>query len=228
MKKEKKWYQKISNWIFALIVLILVPILMMNISIMVKANTDKEKVPDVFGFKPFMVLSGSMETSIKQGDLIMTRVVDPTTLKVDDVIAFRDAEETVTTHRIIEIIQKDGVTYFVTKGDNNNSQDQNLVEYEDVEGIYLFRIPAVGKILKSLSEPTTIIIVVFGLTILFGAGFYFSTKKERDKERQEFLEFKKQQAGIKAAEEKQDENKKPDEEKQQDKKKETRRKTTRR
>lgn len=193
MKKEKKWYKKFSNWLFIFICIVLIPVLIMNISIMVKANTDKDKVPDVFGIKPFMVLSGSMETSIKQGDLIMTRIVDPSTLKVNDVIAFRDAQDTVTTHRIIEIVEKDGVTYFVTKGDNNSSQDQNLVEYEDVEGIYLFRIPMVGTILKSLSEPTTIIIVVLALTIIFGLSFYLTTKKERDRERQEFLEYKKSQ-----------------------------------
>ncbi len=192
MKKgDKKWYQSVSNWIFLIACIIFVPIILMNLSIMMQAKKDKDAVPSVFGIKPFMVLSGSMETEIQIGDLILTRVVDPSTLKVNDVIAFRDAENTVTTHRIIDIVVQDGETYFITKGDNNNAQDRNLVEYEDVEGIYIGRIPGIGSIMKSLSEPTTILIIVVGITIIFVIGFTISNRKQRELERQEFLEYKR-------------------------------------
>ncbi|MCX4249227.1 MAG: signal peptidase I [Bacilli bacterium] len=213
MKNEKRWYQKISNWLTIIAVVILVPVLLINLSIMFQANTDKDKVPSVFGFKPFIVLSGSMETDIRVGDLIITKEVDPTTLKIGDVIAFRDAEGTVTTHRIIEIVDNRGEDSFITKGDNNSSQDQQLVELSDVEGIYVARIPSVGNVLKSLSEPTTIIIVVLAITVVFAVAFMLSNKKslsqeqlefleykrkkeqaERDKENEEFMEFKRQKA----------------------------------
>lgn len=187
----KKWYQKISNWIFMLAVLILLPILITNISIMFQANSAKDKVPNVFGYKPFIVLSGSMETEIRVGDLIITKEQDPKTLKKDDVIAFRDSENTVTTHRIIDIVEKDGTKYFVTKGDNNVSQDENLVEYKDVEGIYVTRIPGFGNIFNELSKPTTIIILVIGVTLIFMLLFQISNKKLKEQERQEFLEYKK-------------------------------------
>lgn len=190
--EKGKWYKKISNWLIIIACVLLIPILIFNLAIMYQANTNKDEVPSVFGYKPFIVLSGSMETEIHKGDLIITKNIDPEELKVDDVIAFTDAEETVTTHRIIDIVQKDGVTYFITKGDNNNSQDQNLVEYEDVEGIYIGRIPSVGNMMKSLSEPTTIIIVLLGVTIIFGIGFMISNKKQKDAEREEFLEYKRQ------------------------------------
>lgn len=184
---------KRSKILTILAVIILVPIILINLSIIIQANTDKDKVPSVFGYKPFIVLSGSMESSILKGDLVIVKITDPTTLEVDDIIAFRDEQDTVTTHRIIEIVTNDGVPYFVTKGDNNDSQDQNLVAYEDVEGIYQLRIPKVGNIFMSLSEPTTIIIIVLGITVIFGLGFYTSMKKENAKEREEFLEFKRKQ-----------------------------------
>ncbi len=190
--EKGKWYKKVSNWLIIVACIVLIPILLFNIAIMYQANTNKDEVPSVFGYKPFIVLSGSMETKIHQGDLIITKVIEPETLVVNDVIAFRDAEDTVTTHRIIDIVEKDGVTYFITKGDNNNSQDQNLVEYEDVEGIYIGRIPSVGNMMKSLSEPTTIVIVLLGVTIIFGIGFMISNKKQKDAEREEFLEYKRQ------------------------------------
>lgn len=199
MNTVKKWYQKVSNWVLIAICAILIPILVMNISIMYQANTNKDEVPSVFGYKPFIVLSGSMETEIKKGDLIIVEETDPESLKVNDIIAFRDAEDTVTTHRIIEIVEKDGVTYFITKGDNNDSQDQNLVELDDVEGIYTLRIPGVGNALNALAQPTTIVIVVLGITVIFGIGFAISTKKQREIEQQEFLEYKKMKEEMEKA-----------------------------
>lgn len=189
--KNKKWYQKISNWLLILACLILVPILIMNIWIMIQANSNKDEIPSVFGYKPFIVLSGSMETTIYKGDLIITKIVKPNTLKIEDVIAFRDVEGTVTTHRIIDIVEKDGKTYFITQGDNNSTQDQNLVEFNDVEGLFLFSIPGIGNMMNSLSEPTTIIIVLLAITIIFIIGFAISTRKQRELDRIEFLEYKK-------------------------------------
>lgn len=190
MKEGKKWYQSFSNWLIIVGCVILIPILVINLWIMFQSKTNSEKVPSVFGYKPFMVLSGSMESDIHKGDLILTKETNPADLAINDVIAFRDAQNTITTHRIIDIVENDGQTYFITKGDNNSTQDLNLVAYEDVEGIYVGRIPGIGSMMDSLSKPTTIIILVFGITAIFVIGFMISTKKQRDAERKEFLEYK--------------------------------------
>lgn len=190
-KEEKKKKKSLSDWIVTIACIILVPVLIINLWIMIQSKTNQDKVPSVFGFKPFIVLSGSMEGKILKGDLIITKIIDPETLKINDIIAFRDAQGTVTTHRIIDEVDRNGERYFITKGDNNNTQDQNLVSLEDVEGIYVIRIPGVGSMMKSLSEPTTIMIIVLGITILFGVGFMISSKRQQALERQEFLEYKR-------------------------------------
>lgn len=187
---KEKWYKKPSNWIFIVACVILIPMLLINLSIMFQAKKDENKVPSVFGYKPFMVLSGSMETKIRKGDLIITKIIDPKTLKIGDVIAFRDAAGTVTTHRIIDMVEERGETYFITKGDNNSSQDQNLVGLNDVEGMYVGRIPGIGSIMNSLSEPTTIIILVLAVTSIFVITFSISNKKQSEQERKEYLEYK--------------------------------------
>lgn len=190
MKEGKKWYQSFSNWLIIVGCVVLIPILVINLWIMFQSKTNSDKVPSVFGYKPFMVLSGSMESDIHKGDLIITKEIDPTKLKVEDIIAFKDAAETITTHRIIDIVVNDGQTYFITKGDNNSTQDLNLVALDDVEGIYIGRIPGIGSMMDSLAKPTTIMILVVGITAIFVIGFMISTKKERDAERREFMEYK--------------------------------------
>lgn len=188
---DKKWYQKASNWIFIIACLILIPILVLNMSIIFQAQTDKDKVPSVFGYKPFMVLSGSMESEIRKGDLIITKVIEPEELMLHDVIAFRDAQGTVTTHRIIDIVDKNGVTYFITKGDNNSTQDLNLVDFASIEGIYVGRIPGIGSIMESLSQPTTFMIIFGSITLIFIICFTISSNKQKKLLQEEFLEYKK-------------------------------------
>lgn len=203
MKKGKKWYNSIGNWITIVACVILVPILIANLFIIIQSQTNNDKVPSVFGYKPFIVLSGSMEGQILKGDLIITKEVDPSTLKVNDIIAFRDVENTVTTHRIIDVVESNGATKFITKGDNNSTQDRSLVSFDDVEGIYVMRIAGFGSIMNTLSEPITIIVLAFIITLGFVIGFVLSVQKDKKKEQEEFLKYKmmKENQNIKNTEE---------------------------
>lgn len=197
---NKVWYKKISNWFFIVICLILIPILVANIYIMIQSKTNPNKVPSVFGYKPFIVLSKSMETKIHKGDLIFTKNIDPSTLKKEDIIAFRDEAGTVTTHRIMDIVESDGETYFITKGDNNTSQDKNLVSFSDVEGLMVGKIPGFGSLMDGLSKPTTIIIILLGITLAFVIAFMISFKRQHLIDQKEYLEFKKMKEEAENAE----------------------------
>jgi len=193
MKKgEKKWYKSPSTWATIIISILLVPVLLVNLFIIIQSKTNKDEIPSIFGYKPFIVLSGSMESDIHKGDLIITKKVKPENLEVDDIIAFRDAAGTVTTHRIIDIVEKNGKKSFITKGDNNSTQDRNLVALESVEGIYIGRVPGLGSMMDKLAEPTTIIILALGITMIFVIGFMISSKKQSELEKKEYLEFKLQ------------------------------------
>ena len=99
-REEKNKKIGIGTIIKILFFIIAIPLLIIACSIMYKANAYPDKVPDIFGIKPMIVLSGSMETSIHTGDLVFVKMVDPATLKKNDVIAFRNEADTVTTHRI--------------------------------------------------------------------------------------------------------------------------------
>lgn len=191
MENKSTVKKKVGSYLFIFGCIILGLVLAINVYIMVQSKINPDKVPSVFGYKPFIVLSGSMETKIHKGDLVLTKVVNPKTLKKNDIIAFRDSADTVTTHRIIDIAFDDNRKYFITKGDNNLSQDQNLVKFKDVEGLYMFRVPTIGSAMDALAKPTTIVIVLLIITILFVLGFTISTKKQRELEQKEFMEFKK-------------------------------------
>ncbi len=195
-QKKKGLVGKVFKYLFFLVAFV---VLLIAVIVIYKANTSPDDVPDVFGYKPMIVLSGSMETSIRKGDLVFVKVVDTTTLKEQDVIAFRNEKDTVTTHRIVEIVFEDGKQYFKTKGDANNAEDVKLVPMEDVEGLYVGRIAKLGKFLMFMREPiglfmVLLVILVVGLLWLYIVNVRDEKKyrKKEEKDRLEFEEFKKQ------------------------------------
>lgn len=108
------------------------------------------------GLKPYSVLSGSMQSAYPTGSLLYVKNVKPETLKVGDVITFKMAGSTVCTHRIIELVQDKNdsdIIRFRTKGDENNSADGGLVEYDEVIGKATFSIPLLGYLVTYISVP---------------------------------------------------------------------------
>lgn len=194
-KKSIKTIGLISKTIFFIVA---IPLLILSLIIMIKARMYPDKVPDVFGYKPMIVLSGSMETSIYTGDLVFVKMVDPSTLNKNDIIAFRNETNTVTTHRIIEIIDENEDRLFKTKGDNNNSADTRPVSSDDVEGVYVCKIPGLGNVLMFLKEPKSLIILLLTTLVLGLIWIQVMDKienrekqEEDEKYRKEFEEFKK-------------------------------------
>ena len=181
-----------------IIITILVVILLINISIIVQTKLKPNLVPNIFGFKPFIVLSGSMESKISVGDLVFVKKVNPNELKVGDIIAFRDSEDIVTTHRIVDIETKDNGLCFVTKGDANNANDDGIVYSNMVEGKYQTKIAKVGNAILFIQEPIGFVVMLMSILIICLLVYSFQSKKiskeekfKTEEERQAFEEFMK-------------------------------------
>jgi len=183
MKKTKK-RQVLTTALAITFCIFIVPIAIMNLTLIVKSYVNPEKVPDFFGIKPFIVLTGSMEPEINSGDLIISKTVDPNALGVGNIISFKEGNAVVT-HRIAEITDENGEPAFVTKGDANNARDTIPVTYSEVEGNYLLRIPKLGHLALFLQTPLGMIALI-GLPVLGIVIYEFSrVKREKEKENRE-------------------------------------------
>ncbi|MBP3596273.1 MAG: signal peptidase I [Clostridia bacterium] len=192
---------KIKKFISIIILIIILPILFVNVVILVDSVVHPNEVPGFFGYKPFIVLSGSMKKEINSGDLVLTKEIDPTTLKKGDIISFREGE-IVVTHRIVDIVEKDGEKGFVTKGDNNEANDLNIVKFENVEGIYLNKISGLGNVAMFIQTPTGIIISLsIPLAILICMNLMQANSNKNDEEtermKQEIEKLKQENAQLK-------------------------------
>lgn len=156
---KTKSASKVFIAIIVLICLILVPILIANLTIIVKSFTQPDEVPNFMGYKPFIVLSGSMEPEFYPGDLVLVREVQPESLQVGDIISFREGMSVVT-HRVKDIIEEDNQRKFVTKGDNNNVEDRIAVIESQLEGRYLLKVPGLGNFAMFMQTPLGMMIFI--------------------------------------------------------------------
>lgn len=111
----------------------------------------------LFGIKPYSVLSGSMESVYPTGSLIYVTKADPNELEVNDVITFRMSNGSIATHRIIELVPDEAdseVIRFRTKGDENKIADGSLVDFNSVIGKPLFCIPLLGYLATYIATPS--------------------------------------------------------------------------
>ena len=176
----------IKKVITTLGLILFIIIMTLGITIVYKSYSEPNKIPSVFGWKPFIVLSGSMEDTIMPGDLILTKEIDVSELKEGDVISFRTNKYTVITHRIINIVDEEGERKYYTKGDNNNSADRDPVCNDQIEGIYRYRISKLGAIALNLQKPFGIVIcIAFPLIIVLIAQFADYKRKEREAKEKE-------------------------------------------
>lgn len=165
--------QKVLTVIGTILCVILIPILLFNVTLIVKSYIDKESVPDVGGWLPLIVLTDSMYPEIESGDLIICRVIDPETVEEGDVISFFDPAgngTSIVTHRVIEVVNENGALMFRTRGDNNNTDDKLLVGAQDLVGEYRARIGGAGNVALFMQTTTGLIVCVV-LPILLLVGY---------------------------------------------------------
>ena len=144
------------------------------------------------GMQVFTVLSGSMEPTYHTGSLIYVKQVDPFELASGDVITFMLDEDTVATHRIVEVVPDEegpSVIRFRTKGDANETEDGGLVHYKNVVGTPVFTIPKLGYVANYIQKPPGLYVALSAgailLILVFLPDIFADDKKKASKQESE-------------------------------------------
>lgn len=194
MKKALKILKTTVVW---LVVLLAVSMMIFTV---VSVTTFNRNDRDLFGYKMFIVNSDSMaKTDFKAGDLIFVKEVDPSTLKVGDIITFMSQEkdhfgETVT-HKIRSLTtDAEGNPGFITYGTTTGVNDETVVTFPYILGKYEGHIPKLGTFFNFLKTTTgyfVCIFVPFMLIIMYeGVKFFNLFRRYRREQMEEMLEEK--------------------------------------
>lgn len=181
IQKENQRIHTIGRIISVIIYIILIPMIIFNFTLIIKSFINPKETPDFFGYKSFVIVSGSMEPTIMTGDAIFVKEVPQKEIKTNDIISFSQGG-TIVTHRVIETTEENGVKRYKTKGDNNNTEDREKITYEQIEGKYQFKINQFGTIIKILKSKITLAILVIMIVII---SFYRSKMEKKREERKE-------------------------------------------
>ncbi|MCH5192192.1 MAG: signal peptidase I [Oscillospiraceae bacterium] len=205
-KQEKSTVNhKVLTAVGVLLCVILIPILVVNITLIVKSYTNKDEVPKIGGYAPLIVLTGSMEPNIMSGDLIIVKQIDGNDVKKDDVIAFFDPDgngTSILTHRVNEIYEEDGTLYFKTQGDANNAEDRKPVSEDKLVGIYTdVRIAGAGSVAMFMQTTAGLVICVVVPLVLLVAWDLLRRKKYEKKNQQDTDALLAELEALKAAKE---------------------------
>ena len=178
--------QKVLTIIGTVLCIILLPILIINLTLIAKSYLNEDEVPSLGGVFPMIVLTDSMYPEIAAGDLIICNTLEPDEVRTGDVISFFDpmgSGTSIVTHRVLEITEEDGQLAYRTKGDNNNAEDQVLVPEKNLVGIYRSRIPGLGHVAMFMqTTPGLILCVVCPVLLLVGFDMLRRKKYEKAKQ----------------------------------------------
>jgi signal peptidase len=147
-----------------------------------------------------IVVSGSMEPSIREGDLLFVRGVNP---ENGDVIVFdarglwAGAPEEPIVHRVIDKYLVGDTLYFRTKGDANSLPDQEPVPESRIIGVVIGGIPYIGWVKIILTEsglliPLLVVISAFLVISIIRDLFQDEDEDQKKINDQDQEDFKKQ------------------------------------
>lgn len=122
--------------------------------------------PRIFGYHTLTMLTGSMSPLINPGDVVVTKPVPASDIKVGDIITYHIPieDQRVETHRVTQVSAKpDGSIVVQTKGDANNGLDPWLATISaPTVDRQVATIPGVGNALRFLRQPLILNTLLYG------------------------------------------------------------------
>lgn len=174
----------------ASLIFILCQVVLFSLLIVAMQTKAFDNLPLIGGHKPLIVLSGSMEPTLKVGSVVVIGHVNPARINEGDIITFNSPvdlsqpqpqEQTLITHRVNRVIDSNGVRSFETKGDANNDVDARRVSEADVVGRAGIDVPYLGYASHYLRGKTALLflIAIAAVVIVFEAGRIVLRLRER-------------------------------------------------
>lgn len=183
-KKNTKTAKKILD--------VIIIILLYNIILVLISCINKIDDINFFGYNAYIITTDSMADSINSGDIVIVKEVPEEELQVGDVITF-EKDYQVITHRITKIDDETGKRVYTTKGDNNNLEDNQKIEYEQIKGKSVLTIPKLGYLFNFLENQIVFLLIVLILLIVLFFRIRKNEKMEIRREKKKIEQEKREE-----------------------------------
>lgn len=148
--KKNKPLKMIGEIIYILLFII---VILMLIVVILQRVTDNSVT--IGGFRIFAVATGSMVPQYEVGDVLISKEIDPSEIKVGDDIVYKGKEGSfngkVVTHRVISVEEQNGEYHLITQGLANEQADPEITD-EQVYGKIIYKVKTLSLISKLISN----------------------------------------------------------------------------
>lgn len=97
----------------------------------------------IFGYRPVVILSGSMEPTIKTGTVVIVKKTEE--IEEQDIICFLTDDRSLVVHRYVDT---DESGRLITKGDHNPTEDLDHIRPGQVEGKIVLKMDFTAPIIS--------------------------------------------------------------------------------
>lgn len=159
-------FNKIKNFIFKIVYFLIIIYLLIFI-------------PSIWGYKPLVVISGSMEPTLTVGGILYYHEKNIEDFNSNDILVY-ELNDHIISHRVHDITENG----FITKGDANNSYDSLLVNEEQILGEGTnWSIPYIGYYADFIYRHKYLLVISLGVVIidLLSEKYKEHRMKERNK-----------------------------------------------
>lgn len=184
--KNNKILKIIGNIIYTIIFIIVLFILIIAI---LQRTTNNEIT--LFGYRIFVVATGSMVPEYEIGDVLVSKEVDPSTIQVGDDIVYEGKEgsfkDKIVTHQVI-MIEKENENYRIqTKGIANTKADPEITQNE-VIGKVIYKMGVLSLLQRAMSNNYVFYFVVFVPIVLLTFRQILKSRLDDDDEEDDEIE----------------------------------------
>lgn len=183
--------KKINKVLLILITLILIIMVLFSLFLISLELGNSEELPSFLNMNIYIVTSESMMPKLKKDDVIFVQKgFSNEEYKVGNIITYARADGEIITHRIEKIVLADMRNAYITKGDNNDLEDEEVVKYNMIIGKVVYTAPKLGKLIKLLKNKIFFYFTIIILILILLYDRRVMKRKEKRKEIRERYEKK--------------------------------------
>lgn len=153
ISEKIKRNQTIKKIFVIILYIILIQIILFSLFLILLELGNSHELPSFLNMNLYIVTSESMEPKLSEDDIIVVKKgYTNDEFKVGNIITFVRMDGEIITHRIERIVESELQNAFVTKGDNNSVEDDEIVTQEMIIGKVVYTMPNFGKLVKLLKN----------------------------------------------------------------------------
>ena len=183
ISKNIKRSQKIKMILIIILYIMLIPTILFSLLLICLELGNSGKFPSFLNINMeiYTISSKSMEPRLHVNDIIVVKKgYKNEEYKIGNIITYINKDGEYITHRIEKIVSADLQRAYITKGDKNNTEDMDVVKYDDIIGKVVYTMPRFGVVMKLLKNQGffSLCILILILVVL-----YDNNMRKKQKER---------------------------------------------